>query len=514
MGFYGCTSISEKEASIILRVVAEKTEREADITGDLLIMDARDYYVKKKKTAQAASACYYCGRVYLQRKEYDSALNDFLEAEKQATQVHNYELLASIYYYMGVMYTDQLLGNNAVEKLRLALQTIQTHSIEFKKEFELYDLMALSQILVQENADSTILYYHKALSFALIHLDSIRQSVASRQIGACYLMENSIDSARIYLYESIQLDRNKSAVLYYNMAELYYAENNRDSVMHFFNLSLPLAQKDKDNILCSNLYRLLYQLEKNNNNYYQALEFQDIYTDYVSNIFTDKQKNDLLISESKYNYEQTQNKNKQLLIERQYILLAVLGLVIIVISISFYYFWRIHQQKAHTLELEKASLEAEQQIQALQNMAAGFDVKEQSLRMEALSHFEILKKVALLREDEQLNAKTEGYKRSPMERINEIIYGSIQGFDWDTFFNSIRTNVLYKNLFDTIDQKDFFKKLDDMDQRICYLTCMDFGNSEIATLLGYSLRTIEQRKTNLRKNLDIPTKDELKKHLL
>jgi DNA-binding NarL/FixJ family response regulator len=125
-----------------------------------------------------------------------------------------------------------------------------------------------------------------------------------------------------------------------------------------------------------------------------------------------------------------------------------------------------------------------------------------------------LKKVALLREDEQLNAKTGGYKRSPMERINEIIYGSVQGFDWDTFFNTIRTNVLYKNIFDTIHQKDFFKNLDDIDQRICYLTCMDFGNSEIATLLGYSLRTIEQRKTDLRKNLNIPTRDELKKHLL
>jgi DNA-binding NarL/FixJ family response regulator len=262
------------------------------------------------------------------------------------------------------------------------------------------------------------------------------------------------------------------------------------------------------------VYDFLYRIEKDLGHYEQAMQYLKLYTDYLVEILIDKQKNDLLISESKYNYQQTQNENKRLLIERQYIFLVILFLIIVVISISFYYVWRINKQKTYALELEKASLEAEQQIQALQSMAAGFNDKEQSLRMEALSRFDILKKVALLKEDEQLNAKTGGYKRSPMERINEIIYGSIKGFDWNMFFNSIRNNVLYKNLFDTIDRKDFFKDLDDLGQRICYLICMDFSNPEIATLLGCSLRTVEQRKTNLRKNLDIPTKEDVKKYLV
>ncbi|GHU70035.1 hypothetical protein FACS189413_09820 [Bacteroidia bacterium] len=462
------------------------------------ILDAKDYFTTWHKRPQAALAWYYCGRVYLQRNEYDAAMASFKEAETLSDKTNNYELLASIYYYMGVMYTNQLSGDNTIEKLRLALDIMQTHPIEFKKEFELYNLMALSQMLVRENADSTIMCYRKALSFALIHQDSIRQSIASRHIGACYLIENNIDSARIYLYKSIQLDKNENATLYYNLAELYYAENNRDSVMHFFNLSLPLAKKGKNNILCSNLYRLLYQLEKNTGNYYQALEYQDIYMDYLSNILEDKSQNDILITETKYNYDQTQLQNKKLIIQRQYIAGSILFFLLILIATGFYVQWKYSRQKAHTLELENAALEAEHQMQSLKN-----------LRNEVLSHIDILKQIALLREDKQLNDKG-SYKHTHLERIHNIVYGNRIGYDWDVFFKSFQSSVLFREIFLQIHQMPAFEQLDTVNKQICYLACLDFSNAEMGILLGIALRGLEQRKTNIRKQLNMPPKMDFK----
>ena len=508
---FACTPMTEQEAETILQDITNKVEQEEDISGDFSIMEAKDYFVKKKNKTKAALACYYCGLVHSQRKEDNEAIKVLIDAETYTIQTKNYNLLVSIYYQMGKMYQNTVMPEQSVEKLQLAIKTIQKYSVISKEEFDIYNTLALSYRMLEEN-DSATEYFHRALQNAVQQNDSVNQSLTLRNIGGFNLVDGMIDSARVYLFKSIDVNNDIGQTMYYNLAKLYFAEEKKDSGYHYINNSLILAGKEGDDILCSNLYRFLFNMEKDAGNYQKAIEYQDLYTYYLGHVLRDKQQNDLIISEKRYKYEQAQNQNKQLLIERQYIMLVVLLLLILIISVTFYFTWRQNKQKAHLLEMEKASLEAEQQIQSLQNMAAGFNEKERSLRMELLSHFDILKKVALLKEDEQLNDKT-GYKRSPMERINEIFYGA-KGFDWDLFFDSMRSSALYKTVFFSINEKLSFQQLDIIDQRVCYLTCMDFSNSEIATLLVCSLRTIEQRKTNLRKKLNIPNKEDLRKHLI
>ena len=508
---FACTPMTKREAETILQDIANKVEHEEDISGNFSIMDARDYFVKTKNKPKAALAFYYCGLVHSQRKEDNEAIKALIDAEHYTIQTKNYSLLVSIYYQMGKMYQNTVMSEQSVEKLQLALKTIQKYYVVSKEEFDIYNTLALSYRMLGDNDNSTE-YFHKALQNAVQQNDLAKQSLTLRNIGGFNLMDGMVDSARVYLFKSLDVNNDIGGTMYYNLAKLYFAEGKKDSTFHCINTSLMLAKKENDDILCSNLYRFLFSIEKDAGNYQKAIEYQDLYTYYLGHVLRDKQQNDLIISEKRYKYEQAQNRNKQLLIERQYILLVVLLLLVVMISVTFYFTWRQNKQKAHLLEMEKASLEAEQQIQTLQNMAAGFNEKERSLRMELLSHFDILKKVALLKEDEQLNDKT-GYKRSPMERINEIFYGA-KGFDWDLFFDSMRSSALYKNVFFNINEKRSFQLLDVFDQRVCYLTCMDFSNSEIATLLVCSLRTIEQRKTNLRKKLDIPNKEDLRKYLI
>ncbi|GHU70024.1 hypothetical protein FACS189413_09790 [Bacteroidia bacterium] len=461
------------------------------------ILDAKDYFTTWHKRPQAALSWYYCGRVYLQRNEYDAAMASFKEAETLSDKTNNYELLASIYYYMGVMYQSQLLDIQAMEKLQSALKILRTYSILFKKEFDLYDAIAFSYIIQNQN-DSVLYYYTESLQLAINQDDTIKQSIANRNIGAFYMIEEQVDSAVLYLQKSIRLNKNFVATSYFNLAKIYCMEQNNDSVQHYAGLALKLAIQENNNELCSSLYKLLFQTEGKSGNYDKAIKYQNLYTHYLSEVLVDKQKNDLLITETKYNYDQTQLQNKKLIIQRQYIAGSILFFLLILIATGFYVQWKYSRQKAHTLELENAALEAEHQMQSLKN-----------LRNEVLSHIDILKQIALLREDKQLNDKG-SYKHTPLERIHDVVYGNRIGYDWDMFFKSFQSSVLFREIFLQIHQMPAFEQLDNVNKQICYLACLDFSNAEMGILLGIALRGLEQRKTNIRKQLNMPPKMDFK----
>ncbi|MDR0866250.1 MAG: hypothetical protein LBO74_15155 [Candidatus Symbiothrix sp.] len=509
--FCACSdySIGEKQAEDILATLDEKDKGFQDITSDTLILKARDYYIEKNNAEKASLACFYCGRVYQEQKEFDRAMEYYAEAENFAKRNEDYDLIGTIHFFMGNMYYTQFLANEAIEKLKSSLEITPRNPNNYTREIAIYNTIGNSYLMkTQLNnslinperalllKDSSLIYYDKALQLARQHKDSTNLSSIKENIYMAYMKTGDMTTARTHLKEAIELSKDKSARLYFNLARLFYEENAKDSVIYYTDLALSIADKEKNNMLKSSIYKLLSKNEGQNENYKKALEYQDQYTFYLSNMLDEKRNNDILIIENKYNYEQTQNRNNQLLIERQYILLAVLGLIILVIAVYFYSYRKINEQKTHTLKLEKASLEAEQQVQALKSMAKSFNEKEKSLRMEVLSHFDILKKVALLKEDNQLNDRT-NYKRSPLERINDIVYGTQEGYNWDRFFDSISN--LHREIIDKINQT--FPDLDSTERKICYLSYLDFSNSEMATLLGCALNTVEQKKTLIRKKL-------------
>ncbi|MCC8146167.1 MAG: hypothetical protein LIO93_06965 [Bacteroidales bacterium] len=257
----------------------------------------------------------------------------------------------------------------------------------------------------------------------------------------------------------------------------------------------------------SNVYNFLSTLEENNKNYLKALDFKTKYIKHYSAILAEKRESEIKIIENKYNYEQTQNRNNQLLIEKQNNSLIILALTLTIIIILFYSYWRHNKEKSKTLQLELTAMEAEQKYTAIQSMAQSFDEKERSLRTAVLSHYDILKKIALLQEDDQLNDKSH-YKRSPLERINAIVYGKNKP-NWDMFFDSIKT--FYGEIIEKINTT--FPDLDKLERNVCYLSYMEFTNSEMATLLGYTLNTIAKKKSTLRKKIGISDRGNIKVYL-
>ncbi|GHT00808.1 hypothetical protein FACS189421_13250 [Bacteroidia bacterium] len=510
ISFYACNSISEKRADEILQSMEEKDGNYQDISSDTLIFEAQKYFTAKNNLPKAALASFYCGRVYQEQDQFDKAMEAYMEAETLAKKIEDDELLGTIYFFTGKMYYKQLFNTQCIEKLKLSLAITKKDSAHYSREIAIYTLLG-SNYLIQNENDSCFIYYDKALQLANLYKDSVSLSIVNENLSVFYQEIGDLNTAKNYLQESIELNKDKSDRLYFNLAKLFDEANVKDSVIYYTKIALDLAEKENNNLLISTIYNFLSQAETEDGNYKKALDYKDRYTYYIATVLNEKRNNDILVVENKYNYVQTQNKNNQLLIERQYIFLSILGLGLFIIVIGFYAYWKINSQRIHLLNMEKTSLESEQQIRSLTSMAESYNVTEKSLRTAVLSHFDISKKIALLKEDGQLNDRSQ-YKKSPLERINDIIYGNRKKkYNWEVFFDSISTNTLYKDTIENINVH--YPMLDSLERQICYLTCMDFSNSEISVLLECALNTIEQKKTNIRKKLNVPNRTNIKTYL-
>jgi tetratricopeptide (TPR) repeat protein len=505
--FCNCQN-KKQNAETVLSILEEKDSTYQDISSDTIVFQVFDYYKRKNDKKKKALAAFYSGRVYQSQKKYKEALEYYLIAQTHAEQINDYDLTGSINFFIGNIYYEQLLIPEAEERLAQSQELTHRYSNNYKREIVINTISG-NCYYIEGKIDSTLLYYNKALALAVLHNDSNQQAIIKGNLSVIFRKQGDIENTKRNLLEAIDLDRNKSAKLYLNLAKVFFDENQYDSIYHYTNIALMLAEKEKDITLQSNSYQLLSKLEEKRENYKKAMTYYHQYTTFFSLVLKEKREQDLLIIENKYNYEQTQNKNNQLLIEQQRIYLALLALCIVIIVTGFYFNRKIMKQKTHILTMEKASLETEQQIGALESMADGFNEKEKTLRNEVLSHFEILKKVALLKEDRQFTDKS-NYKNSPLERINNIIYGNKKDLNWDLFFTSI--NTIHNGFIEKINQ--VYPVLDQWDKKICYLTCMDFNNPEMATLLELALNTIEQKKTNIRKKLQIPDRGNIKEFFI
>jgi tetratricopeptide (TPR) repeat protein len=505
-----CCQCQNKEqyAETILSALAEKDQTYQDISSDTLIFQLFNDFKKSGNKEKTALSAFYSGRVYQSQKNYENALKNYMEAQTYAEQINNQELIGSIYFFVGQIYYEQMLFQEAKQKFIHAQELLYFYSNNYNRGIVIYNAIGNCHF-IKEELDSTIFYYNKALDLAIFHNDLNQQSILKGNLSHVFREQKDFNNAKKQLKEAILLNNDKPATLYLNLAKVFYEENKYDSVIYYTRIASELAQKENNNSIQSNLNLLLSKMEAKRGNYKQALEYHNQYTAFLSFVLEEKKREDLLIIENKYNYEQTLNNNNQLLIERQRIYLVLLLLLIAIIMTSFFFYRKITAQKTRILKMENTCLEAEQQIQALKNMAESYNEKEKSLRNEVLAHFKILRKVALLKDDKQFSDKS-NYKSTPLEKINNIIYGNKKGLDWDHFFESM--NALHTDIIGKINQT--YLTLDQWERKICYLTCINFNNPEMSTLLDLALNTVEQKKTNIRKKLNIPDRGNIKEFII
>lgn len=473
-------------AEYVLLLVQAKDKTQKSLHNDTIIFKAKDYYIKNRNKNKAALALFYSGRVFSLNNQKQKARNAYVDAEGYLKDSDDYTLKGLIKYFIGDLYFDQLLKDEAIKQYKEA-SIYFNRSGKYGNELMTFEKLGIT-FLMKKEIDSCLYYYNKAISLSQSQNDSIEQARMSRSIGLVFSQLGNYEQARLYFRKSISYFKNpgNKANTYLDIAYSFNDSKNRDSTLYYANKSLELIG-DNDYELRQAIYQLIIEMEKQDSDYGKT--YHKNYNKTLFRILKETDNQAILDVQKKYDFELIQNENNRLLIHRQTAFLIILGLIAVILALNLYY-------SRKNIKNKIALADAEQKASQLTDMADSFGEKEDSFKKLLLQHFNILKKVALIETHLKEEEKKQG--RKLLKKVNEIIYneGSV---DWDLILKTIDQLC---NRFPTVLYK-ICPQLDDSEFKICCLTYADLNNAEIAIIMRLSVNTVQMKKSNVRKKLGI-----------
>jgi len=476
----------------ILLYTQAKDKNSKNIAADTLIYDAKDYFAEQKDFKRAALAAFYSGRIMQSQKNDEGATRAYLEAEEFAQGSDDNNLKGLIQHYIGELYYNQVFPDEAIERFKQA-KVFFTKGGNNKNAVYSNNMIGNSFVWKQQY-DSAFRYYQMGLDRA----DQIEEEISKIDIlinvGVAFRRAKNFDSAKKYLNEAlnIAIDKEAKSKIYYSLALVYSDENNKDSTIYYAKEAIGLLENEdnKDSQLLFIIYDLLTIAEQNNGNHEEALQHHKHYTSHVLQYLENRRKEAVYEIENKYRYEQVQNINNRLLIQRQWSGIAILALTLLVLLIIFLFYRNNNEKK-------KELLDAQLTISQLNDLSEKtIDKKDQSLRNFLYERFDLFKKVALLEGYLRDDEKEKGKKL--LKKFNEIVYGQ-ENLDWKLLYKTM--NDMEDGVFDKISKT--YPELDESEFRICALSYAGLSNAEIAIVLKFSVNTIQTKKYLIRKKLGI-----------
>ena len=233
---------------------------------DSLIKTAVEYYGDKKKSVRAAKAHYYWGATYLEKGYTSFALDEYLTAIR-LMPVRD-EFLAMIYDNLADCYEKDDLYDIAIEAYRQAYQILEGGSQQT------YPLRGIARIcLLQNKKDSALLYYQKALDYALAEQDSSLIGALYHDLAMVYNEKKDYVQADKYVSKAMIMQGDDAVNVCLSKAQIMLNLNKLDSASYFFSKNI-----DQLNIYGKAVcYDGMHQIAKKRGEWKIATENMDAY---------------------------------------------------------------------------------------------------------------------------------------------------------------------------------------------------------------------------------------------
>ena len=194
---------------------------------DSLIKMAVEYYGDKKKSVRAAKAHYYWGATYLEKGYTSFAVDEYLTAIR-LMPVRD-EFLAMIYDNLADCYEKDDLYDIAIEAYRQAYQILEGGSQQT------YPLRGIARIcLLQNKKDSALLYYQKALDYALAEQDSSLIGALYHDLAMVYNEKKDYVQADKYVSKAMIMQGDDAVNVCLSKAQIMLNLNKLDSASYFY----------------------------------------------------------------------------------------------------------------------------------------------------------------------------------------------------------------------------------------------------------------------------------------
>ena len=236
------------------------------LEDDSLIKTAVEYYGDKKKSVRAAKAHYYWGATYGEKGYTSFAVDEYLTAIR-LMPVRD-EFLAMIYDNLADCYEKDDLYDIAIEAYRQAYQILEGGSQQT------YPLRGIARIcLLQNKKDSALLYYQKALDYALAEQDSSLIGVLYHDLAMVYNEKKDYVQADKYVSKAMIMQGDDAVNVCLSKAQIMLNLNKLDSASYFFSKNI-----DQLNIYGKAVcYDGMHQIAKKRGEWKIATENMDAY---------------------------------------------------------------------------------------------------------------------------------------------------------------------------------------------------------------------------------------------
>jgi tetratricopeptide (TPR) repeat protein/DNA-binding CsgD family transcriptional regulator len=468
-----------------LLLLQAKDKSYKDIRDDTVICEVKDYFLRKENFEKDTLAAFYNGRVFSERKDNLRALQAFLEAETMAEQITDRKRKGLIQHNIGGLYYAN--GENYEEAIARFKRAVNYFLQVDNYKYTIESLKITGAcIIIKKKGDSSILYQQQALDIAITNRDTTAQAVILRNMSMTYRKMNDNSQAQSHALQAVQLYQPAEEQIssFLNLAYIYYDLHKNDSATFYANKILQLCEKDTNLLPQASVYSLMTKIAKRNNDYQNALTYQEKYMELAFQIVKKQEELSVAGIQEKYNFEIIKNKNQQLFIQQQWLFIIASLALLFLIGVIFFLYHRYSRQKINLLKAnkERASLYAQ--------------------RLDVIKQTNLFEKNLKKAEKEQY--------AGILPKIKQIIYDSAEGLTWETLYNTI--NEQYAGSLDRL--KKELGQLTESEFKICCLVYADFSNAEIATFLHFMVNTVKTRKVSIGKKLGMPKKGNLQKFLV
>jgi tetratricopeptide (TPR) repeat protein/DNA-binding CsgD family transcriptional regulator len=487
-------SRSKYNKYLLLQIQA-KFKSDRDIKNDTAIFAVKDYYLKKKDFPNAALAAFYCACLYYEQEEIEKAASAYLEAREYAAHTKDDNLNGLIHSNHAILLSEQVLISEAIEEGKEAVARYDKTK-NYKNEINAL-LLVGNCFLMENKSDSAFYYYDKGLALAVEHKMEEEQPSIKQNIGITFLETGDYANAKKSLHEALSFSIKNTTVkatILLNLANVYKLEHKLDSAKFYIEQSLSLQTEDP--ALLRTTYLLLSEMEEKGGNPEKALLYLKKYNELIEKIIDNNRSKALLELQGKYDFEALKNKhNEQIIWQLSAIVLLLLVFVLsILVAISYY---RKYVRK------EEEILEIEQKIESMKKMAEEYSKTEnpeteKKVRDMLCDYFDILKKTVLL--DKNISEQDKKNVKELIRKFNKIVYGKVSLDDfWKKLYDTM--NDIKGGLYNWV--RSQHPELNDLDFRICCLTCENFNCTEIGLITNLTTGTVQKKRSEIRKKIGI-----------
>ena len=493
--FSACNTKGKTERmQAVVAEVRDAYKAYEDISHREDIIEAYDFFVRQKDYGNAAPAALYSGCVRQAKKEYESAMNCYKEADKYGKMVGDSVSAAFAQYYIGDLLNA---AGNEAEAITNYKAAAALWGDSLSRKARCLNAVAMMDLVIDEY-DSAFVYLEKALQCATKANDTVTISSVHNNYSVAYQLTDDNEAALDCLRKALPLsDEKRRPVALLNLAKVFLASGDHDSLEYYKTQMLnAIEQTDISPETQAAVYGFLIKDALAVGDYEKAYQFEKQHEQVALELLSDQSQSSVLEIQKKYDFEAQANQhNRQMLSRQRVIIVLTIVLIAALVLVTVLIFNALKKKRieaeinANLLELKKRNAQQQREQSAMQSQMEALQKQTgDKLKDEYLQKCNIIRCFEVLSRDRSNPMAFKDLEKSLFE-------GEDHWASFETAFEGVHPGFIAS-------VKEQYPDLSEMEFRYCLLSHFKLSRQEYADVLGCSVYNVDKIRASLNNKMN------------